>query len=166
MRGHSSAFSLGEAVRARHGVRTPSIVSSTSGVATRLRYQSGWRSSPPLDATSTTRSSSTIGAVSIVARGRPLVRPVVCSSTVCMPPKLRPSRPPERASSVRWLRFMHFAIRSVKASLTSALVVMNADSTTVAPEAFRYRRASVPDGAHESLGCTKASGRQWPLSSR
>ncbi len=54
-RRHSSARSSPTAVRAIIARVRPPTVSSTSGCATRLRYHSGWRSSPPREATSTIR---------------------------------------------------------------------------------------------------------------
>src|SRR5437588_670405 len=81
------------------------MVSCTSGLEQRFRYQDGWRSSPPYEATSTTRSSSCTGDVSIVVRRWPLLRPTVSSITTGMPKPRLPSRPPLSRNTVRWTRF-------------------------------------------------------------
>jgi hypothetical protein len=91
----------GDARRARIGRRRPAMVNSMSGSAIRLRYQSGSRSSPPLEATSTTRSPSTTGAVSMVERGRPDLRPTVCDSTTGIP-KAGPSTWPPLRWTMAW----------------------------------------------------------------
>lgn len=93
MRGQSSNFSSGVAERAVMDWRTPRMTRSTSGCAVMLRYQSGSRSSPPLEATSTTVVPSTTGAVNIVEWIRPDVRPTVNSSTAGMPNADPPIRP-------------------------------------------------------------------------
>ena len=71
----------------------PPMVTSTSGLACRFRNQAGWRSSPPYEATTTSRSPSRTGEVSMVERAWPDLRPVVVSIRTGMPPMLPRSRP-------------------------------------------------------------------------
>src|SRR5215216_4373157 len=82
----------------------PAIVTLTSGLACRLRYHAGCRSSPPYEATSTTQSPSAIDAASIVERSLPDLRPVVTSSTTGIPKALLKIRPFETLKSARWMR--------------------------------------------------------------
>src|SRR5829696_6960338 len=81
----------------------PAIVTLTSGLACRLRYHAGCRSSPPNEATSTTRSPSAIGTASIVERSLPDLCPVVTSSTTGIPKALPKIRPFETLKSARWM---------------------------------------------------------------
>src|SRR5215204_2118570 len=99
-----SVRSSSVAVRAIMGRVEPAIVTLTSGLAWRLRYQAGCRSSPLYEATSTTRSSSAIDAASIVERSLPDLRPVVTSSTTGIPKALLKIRPFETLKSARWMR--------------------------------------------------------------
>src|SRR3712207_8319057 len=89
IRGQSLALSSSVAVRAIMVRVEPAVVARTSGLARRLRYHAGCRSSPPNEATSTRRSPSTIGAASIVERSLPDLRPVVTSSTTGISNALR-----------------------------------------------------------------------------
>ncbi len=64
MAGHIPTFSSGVAVRARMGRVTSSMVTSTSGSRDQVLVPLGvWSWLPPLEATTTTRSGSQIGAV-------------------------------------------------------------------------------------------------------
>src|SRR4029453_1740784 len=78
------------------------MVSSTDGFATRLRYHSGSRSSPPFDATSTIRSPSTTGADSTTVRRRPLPRPAPRSTTIGIPTIPAPKRHRLTLRSAAW----------------------------------------------------------------
>src|SRR6266508_578802 len=57
-RSHSRGLSSAVAGRARAGNRSAPTCTATSGSATRLRYQSGYLGSPPLDTTTTYSSPS------------------------------------------------------------------------------------------------------------
>ena len=93
---------LGRRGLARTARRSSRRSITASGWATRFRYHAGCRSAPPLDATSTTRSGSTIGAERITVRGSPLRRPVMCTSTVVMPARRHPRRPRVTRITQRW----------------------------------------------------------------
>src|SRR5215208_7620620 len=81
----------------------PAIVARTTGLARRLRYHAGCRSSPPKEATSTRWSASTIGTASIGERSLPDLRPFVTSSTTGIPKALPKIRPFEALKTARWM---------------------------------------------------------------
>ena len=91
---------------------TPRSATSTRGWARRLSSQSGCRSSPPREATTTIASPSRTGEVSITDRGRPLRRPTVVSSSTGMPSASSPNRRGATLIRARCTAFSAFMTRS------------------------------------------------------
>ena len=58
-------------------------------------------------------SSSCSGEVSITARGSPLLRPTVVSSSTGMPAASQPSLPKLTVSRPRWTRFIPLSMKSL-----------------------------------------------------
>jgi hypothetical protein len=139
----------------------PAVVTRTRGWAVRLRYQAGCRSSPPNEATSTTRSSSTIGAASMVERCWPDLRPVVTSSTTGRPTIVPRSRPLEALKIARWMRVdtlwnVSLALMRV-VLLLELLEIVEQEAPGVAVAAGKSRTASCvphcPDRRSPAGGC-------------
>jgi len=91
--GHNVARSSSVASRAVRFSTSSLIWTDTFGSALRLRYHNGFRSEPPLEATTMTRSPSRMKSNGLT-RGWPVLRPVVVNSAtgafLDVPPRLPP----------------------------------------------------------------------------
>src|SRR4051812_7995996 len=102
------------ATRACIGIVSVPISTVTSGLARRLRYQSGSVGAPPFDAKTAT-SSPTCWYTTGLTRSRPDFAPVVCSNSIGAPSKPPPTLPPLVRNSSMML---------VLKSLTSLIVAV------------------------------------------